>query len=545
MNWATQSIRNKLLLISGTGTALLLSAALFGLWLAWSSLHSFENDVLASTEHERALLVMEADFKKQVQEWKDTLLRGSDPAALDKYWGNFEKREQTVQEDGKALMPQLDNPQAKALLAQFLDAHRVMGQAYRKGLQAFKDSHYDSKAGDRAVQGIDRAPTKLLSSAADEISAIRHQVSDRVLASGYRGIYLSLALIAVVVVLTTIGFLWLIHVGIIAPTHGLVADLAHIARGDFSVPVKCLTDDEIGKVARSVEQIRVELGKVIADINQSSYALSNASIQLSNTAVQVAASSQSQNDAASATSAAVQQMAVSITSVAEKAEDVKDLSQHSLQQTSSGHQGMSSLKEEIDRVEFAVKEIASSIEQFIASTGIITGMTKQVRGLADQTNLLALNAAIEAARAGEQGRGFAVVADEVRKLAEHSAQSANEIDKVTQAINQQSGAVDMAIGKGLQSLQASQSFLQNVTAMLDEAADAVTQATHGVHGIADAVKEQTGASNEIAQNIEKIAQMTEEHKIAASETARSASALQELATMMLGHVNRFRIAATA
>lgn len=537
------SIRLKLLLIAGTGTALLLCAALFGLWLSWNSLRNFEQVVLKSTTDERAILIMQANFKKQVQEWKDVLLRGSDAAALDKYWGNFESQERKVQEDGQALQARLTDAKARELIEQFLKAHQTMGGDYRKGLQAFKDSGYDSKAGDKSVKGMDRAPTELLTNASAELSALRQQVAEKVITDGHRGIYISLAIIAVVIVLTTVAFLWLVHVGIIAPAHKLVQDISHIARGDFSVPVSKSSEDEMGKIAHHVEKLRVDLGKTIAGINHSSTQVAEAAMQLSNAAVQASASSHNQHGATTSTAAAMQQMAVSISSVAEHAEEVKKVSAHNLRYAQNGNQSMVLLKTEIGSIEQTVKNTAESIDKFVKSSRAITAMTTKVKGLADQTNLLALNAAIEAARAGEQGRGFAVVADEVRKLAEQSAQSANEIDAITRELSQQSVAVDEVIRKGLQSLQNSNTCLDAVMSSLNDASDSATQAANGVHGIEASVREQRGASDSIARNVEQIAKMTEEHNIVANETAKSANTLQELAAAMKTAVGGFKTAA--
>ncbi|ADE11492.1 methyl-accepting chemotaxis protein [Sideroxydans lithotrophicus] len=534
------SIRLKLLLIAGTGTALLLSAALFGLWLSWNSLRYFEQDVLKSTADERSILVMQTDFKKQVQEWKDVLLRGSDRSALDKYWGNFESQERKVQENGQALQARITDGKARDLVEQFLKSHRTMGADYRKGLQAFKDSGYDSKIGDMAVKGMDRAPTELLTSASDELNTLRLQVTEKVIAQGHQGIYISLSIIALVIAITTAAFFWMVHEGIIAPANQLVVGISHIAKGDFSIPVNKSTNDEMGKIADHVEQLRLDLGKIIAEINHSSTQVAEAALQLSNAAVQASASSHSQHEATSSTAAAMQQMAVSISSVASNAGEVKKVSEHNLKHAKNGSQSMVSLKNEISSIEQVVTNIAVSIENFVTSVKAITAMTNQVKGLADQTNLLALNAAIEAARAGEQGRGFAVVADEVRKLAEQSAQSADKIDSITKELSQQSVAADNAIRKGLLALQTSNACLDNVLSSLSETSDSATQAANGMNEIEASVREQLVASEDIARNVEQIARMTEEHKIVASEAAKSANSLQELASAMRNTINRFR-----
>lgn len=119
MNWITRSIRNKLLLISGTGTALLLAAALLGLAATWSSIQYFQHQVEAWRAEQSQLKEIQLEAKIQVQEWKNVLLRGSDPAALEKYWTQFEKQEGKVRDGAAALSQQVDDAAAKDTLKQF------------------------------------------------------------------------------------------------------------------------------------------------------------------------------------------------------------------------------------------------------------------------------------------------------------------------------------------------------------------------------------------------------------------------------------------
>jgi methyl-accepting chemotaxis protein len=247
-----------------------------------------------------------------------------------------------------------------------------------------------------------------------------------------------------------------------------------------------------------------------------------------------------QNEAAASTAAAVEEITVSINAVAANTEDVRKLSEQSLQQTRNGNQSVTEMISEIQSVQNAVNQIEGSVKEFVDSTRAIASMTQQVKDIADQTNLLALNAAIEAARAGEQGRGFAVVADEVRKLAEKSAQSASEIDQVTNSLNQKSSHVEATVQEGLRSLKATQEYVARVSVVLTEAGESVTKSSNGVNDIASSVSEQSLASTEIARNVEKIAQMSEENHAAVNSNSQDIVRLEKLARELQSAVGRFK-----
>ena len=322
-------------------------------------------------------------------------------------------------------------------------------------------------------------------------------------------------------------------------TH-FMSDLAS-GKGDLTKRMVVDCKDEIGRSAEAFNQFMQGLQKLIHEIQHSAENVATAASQLSATSAHVSQSSQLQSEAAAASAAAMEEMTVSIASVSDSAIEVDQLSKESLRLTRHGNETLSELVGEIDVTESAVKEIASSVQDFVNSTSAITNMTKQVKDIAEQTNLLALNAAIEAARAGEQGRGFAVVADEVRKLAEKSAQSAVEIDAVTRKLGQQSSEVEKSIQKGIKSLQVSQEFMETVAIALGEANGSVTQASHGMDNISSSVKEQNVSSTDIARNIEKIAQMIEENNSAIQQTSAAASDLEQLAATLQGVANRFKV----
>ena len=311
--------------------------------------------------------------------------------------------------------------------------------------------------------------------------------------------------------------------------------------GDLTQRMVVNTHDELGRMAIAFNRFTTQLQGIITQIRASGDELSSSATELSATAAQVSDASHKQSDAASSTAAAVEEMTVSISSIADSATAMRKLSDTSLVNSNEGNALLSQLIGEIDLVESSVSEISSSVDIFLRSTKLITSMTLQVKEIADQTNLLALNAAIEAARAGEQGRGFAVVADEVRKLAEKSAKSAGDIDAVTKTLSDQSATVERSIQHSRESLIKSQDFLENFAIGLGVSTGSIRQANRSVDEITHSIDEQKSASNEIAQNVEHIARMTEENNNAIAETSNAASNLELLASKMQSLVSKFKI----
>ncbi len=539
MNWITHSIRNKLLVITGTGTSLFGVVVLFSMWSSWHAIHEFSIGVEARHQDEIVLLQAQREFKKQVQEWKDVLLRGTDRALLDKYWGNFESQEGKVQVLVKSLLAEEDNDEVRKLIEQFAKAHQAMGEAYRKGLQAYKDGGY--QAGDAAVKGMDREPTELLTRAADLVHGLSRSLSEETYRSARNGTWISLGLMAVTVILAFVLFQMLVERSILKPAARLVQDLDRLAVGDFSVPVEHTTEDEIGHLAASAERVRRDLGRVLNKVEEITVELNQSSRSLAENSSRVVEGSHQQNDYAQSAAASVEQIVVSISSVAENADSVNHLAQESMESTLQGNRKLAVLLEEMGKVETSVSEISVSVSEFLQSTMAITNLTKEVKDIADQTNLLALNAAIEAARAGELGRGFAVVADEVRKLAEKSSHSANQIDLVANNLGQKSTQVESCIEKGKESLRVGESYMEEVAMALTEAKNIVEKATQGIDTITQSMKEQKEASNEIARNVERIAQMAERNEHAVAENDRASANVGRLAGLLHEEAEKFRL----
>ena len=313
------------------------------------------------------------------------------------------------------------------------------------------------------------------------------------------------------------------------------------ADGNLTRRVAVQGKDEVAQAAIAYNSLLDSFRQVISHVHNSADSVINTAAQLSTASSQITSGSQAQSEAAASTASAVEEMTVSITSVSENTNEVRKLSEQSLEKTRAGNRSTTEMIKDVSQVETTVNQIASSVNEFITSARTIASMTQQVKDIADQTNLLALNAAIEAARAGEQGRGFAVVADEVRKLAEKSAQSAGEIDRITQSLEQQSTSVEKSVQEGLQSLQSTQRHVDEVSSVLEEAGNAVERSSAGVSDIASSVSEQSLASNEIARHVESIAQMAEENHAAIAQSEQGIVQLSELARDLQSAVSKFKV----
>lgn len=424
-------------------------------------------------------------------------------------------RKRTLHEDN-ALKPAITALQSanysQGAISGFLMAYRTSGVAARQAMEKLIQYQTDSAK-------------------AMYISAQSDYAFDRNLLIGL-----------IVIGLCTIGaFIYTLSHSI-TQTLGEAVSLAEsIAQGDLRRSVPQAANDEAGRMLQAMSRMQDSLRDMVTNTQQNAHSLLRSSDGLSDSARKTASATEAQSESAAGMAASVEQLTVSIDQVKDHALDAHRFAIQSGEQSQAGGEVVHSAAREISRIAEAVNNAAHTIRALEGYSGEITTIVKVIRDIADQTNLLALNAAIEAARAGEQGRGFAVVADEVRKLAERTANSTQQIaamiDKVQDGARQAASEMESGVERVKDGVKLAHEAGDSIT-IIQEAAEKVAES---VDDIVSALNEQAIASQEIAKGVESIAQLSEKNSAEVRKTAGASEQLQALAAELEQSIVYFKL----
>ena len=314
-----------------------------------------------------------------------------------------------------------------------------------------------------------------------------------------------------------------------------------IAGGDLTGKLPAGSHDEIGQLITATSDMQLGLRNAMRETKESAASIMDCSSQLNEAVVQMEQSAVIQSSVASAIAANIEEMTVSINHVSENTSDAAKFALNSDQQAREGYTEIENLILRISEVADVVKRAADQISKLEDESGKISSIVNVIKDIADQTNLLALNAAIEAARAGEQGRGFAVVADEVRKLSERTALSTGEIAQMVSAIQLSTRQVVAEVGHGVTLVEEGVVNARHAGDSIAKLREMAQEVSRLVADADEALREQSAASIDVAKKVEDVATQAEEASSIAHQTSIAADSMKQTANEMQKLVARFRI----
>ncbi|ODB36057.1 chemotaxis protein [Pseudomonas mosselii] len=334
---------------------------------------------------------------------------------------------------------------------------------------------------------------------------------------------------------------WLITRAVVAPLKRVISRARRIAAGELGIEAEPPRADEVGQLLQAMQQMAEGLSGIVSGLQQGIDQLAGSAQALSAVTEQTNREVGSQKDETEQVATAMQQMTATVHDVARNAEQAAQAAQDADDKVESGQQVVRQSMQRIEQLAVAAETASSGIDSLSAEIHTIGDVLEVIKSVAEQTNLLALNAAIEAARAGEQGRGFAVVADEVRALARRTQQSTEEIERLVASLrgNAQQSVTQIRGSTELVRLAVADT-LQTESA-LGSIAAAVSLIQQMNQQIAAAAEQQSSVAEEISRSVTQIRGSADQAALAMEDNARSSVELAQLGSDLKGMVGHFRL----
>ncbi|WP_372237919.1 methyl-accepting chemotaxis protein [Pseudomonas sp. LP_7_YM] len=354
------------------------------------------------------------------------------------------------------------------------------------------------------------------------------------------GITLVITLVSCAVLLTVV-LATLLTRSITSPISAALAVAERIAGSDLSREIQSSGHDEAGRLLSALAKMQTNLKNTIAHIADSSTQLASASEEMTAVTEDASHGLARQNDEVNQAATAVNEMSAAVDEVARNAEEASKASRQSQEFTRTGIENVAQTLKAIEGLAGNVAVTDAQVRTLSSRAQDIGKVVEVIRAIAEQTNLLALNAAIEAARAGEQGRGFAVVADEVRALAYRTQQSTQEIEQMITAIQSDSSQAVSAMSLSTEMAANSIAVAQNADVSLRQIAEAIAQINDRNLLIAAATEEQAQVAREVDRNLTSIRDLSSQSAAAGSQTASACGEMSSLAVNLNQLVSRFKV----